>query len=112
MILYHNPRCRKSREALNLLSERGINPTIVEYLKVPLSSDELKDLSKKLGKDPINWIRKNEEEYKSFFKGKDMSNDDWFKAIAKYPKLMERPILLNGDKAVVGRPPEDVLKIV
>lgn len=112
MKIYHNPRCRKSRETLNLLQEKGNNPDIVEYLINPPSKDELKEIVGMLGISPYELIRRGEAEFKDNFKGKDLSDDQWIDAMIQYPKLIERPIVINNNKAALGRPPENVLEII
>lgn len=111
MEFYHNPRCGKSRTALKLLNEKGIEPEIREYLKTPPSADEIKSLLKKLGIKAHDLIRTGESIYKENFKGKELSEDQWIKAMADFPILIERPIYIKGDKAVIGRPPENVLDL-
>ena len=106
--IYHNPRCSKSRQALTLVRESGKNFEVVEYLKTPPSKEELKDIVKKLGVHPEELVRKNESIYKESFKGKDLSDEQWLEILSKNPKLIERPIVIKDDKAVVGRPPEAV----
>lgn len=108
MIIYHNPRCRKSRETLEILREGGVEPEIVEYLKDPLTVDELRTLVDKLRIDAFDLIRKGESIYKEEYKGKDLSEEEWLLAMAENPVLMERPVVVKGDKAVLGRPPENV----
>lgn len=111
--IYHNPRCSKSRQALALLNDNGVEPEIIEYLKTPLSESELRDLAHllKISDKPLDMMRVKEAEFKeNDLKGAD--NDTLFKAMADFPKLMERPIIVNGDKAVVGRPPENLLDII
>ena len=105
---YHNPRCRKSREALSILEEHTDDIEIVEYLKEPPSEVELKSIIGRLGIGAIELIRKGEDDFKINFKGQDLSEGEWIKAMVKYPKLMERPIILKGDRAIIGRPPENV----
>lgn len=112
MEFYHNSRCRKSREALALLEEKGIDLNVVQYLKDPLSEEVLKSIISKLGISPLDLVRKGEAVYKEQFKGKNFSDDQWIKIMIENPKLIERPIFVNGDNAVIGRPPEDVLRIV
>lgn len=112
MKFYHNPRCRKSREALALLEDKGISPNIIEYLKDPLNAAELSALLKKLDMKAEDLIRKGEDIYKSEYKGKELSESQWIEAMVKHPKLIERPILVNGKQARVGRPPETVLEII
>lgn len=108
MKIYHNSRCRKSRETLQLIEESGTEPQIIEYLKTPLTKAELKKLLKMLGISAEQLIRKQEVEYKENYKGKNLSEDQWIDAMIKDPKLMERPIVVKGDKAILGRPPENV----
>jgi arsenate reductase len=110
--IYHNPRCRKSREALELLQKKGVPLRVVEYLKHPLRFDELKKLRKKLGLPPSAWVRKGEKEYKEAGLGPQSSEDDFLRAMAEHPILMERPIVVRGEKAVVGRPAERVLELI
>jgi len=111
--LYHNPRCSKSRETLNLLQERGIEPEIREYLQDVPSAEELGELLQKLGIGARDLLRKKEAEYKEAGLD-DTSLDDAavIDAMTRYPKLIERPILINGDRARIGRPPESVLEIL
>lgn len=109
--IYHNPRCGKSRSALALLRERGIEPTIVDYLKTPPTRDELRALVAKLGIAPEQLVRKGEDVYKEKFKGRTLTDEQWLDALAAYPILIERPIVVKGNRAVIGRPPERVLEI-
>ena len=106
--VYHNPRCSKSRLALQYLDEKGASYETIEYLKDLPSKGELKAVLKKLGISAESLIRKNEADYKDNFKGKEMSEDQWINAMLKYPKLIERPIVIKGDKAVVARPAEEI----
>lgn len=111
--IYHNPRCTKSRQTLELLEKRGIKPKIVEYLVNPPSETELKRLLKLLGISPRELLRTKEEEYKKAKLDKpDVTDAEIVRAIVKYPRLMERPIVVAGNKAALGRPPENVLKII
>ena len=110
--LYHNPRCSKSRAALALLQERGITPRIVEYLKTPLDARALGTLLGQLGMQPAELLRTGEPVYKSDYAGKSLGAAGWIEAMASHPILMERPIAVRGDKAVVGRPPEKVLELL
>jgi arsenate reductase len=111
MKILHNPRCRKSRETLQILKDNQINPEIIEYLKNPPSKNELKDVLSLLGKSPNEIIRKGEKEFKENFKGKEMTDDEWIDAMLKFPKLIERPIVISEKRAVIGRPPENVKKL-
>jgi len=110
--LYHNPRCSKSRAALALLQERGIEPRIVEYLKTPPSASQLAALVDKLGIEPEALVRKGEEEFKQRYQNRILNADEWLAALAQYPILIERPIAVRGSRAVIGRPPERVLELV
>jgi len=113
VVIYHNPRCSKSRQTLELIKSNDINPTIVEYLKNPLAKDEVEVLLKKLDCKISDVIRKNEAEYKEIIsKNPDLSDDEKINAIVEVPKLLERPIVVVGNKAVIGRPPENVLEII
>lgn len=112
MNFYHNARCTKSREALQLLQDKNINPEIIEYMKEPLTPADLEDILDKLDMDAIDLVRKKEAIWKEEFADKELTEDEVILAMIEYPQLMERPILVNGDKAKVGRPPEDVLEIV
>lgn len=110
--IYHNPRCRKSREALSLLQEKEESIAIREYLKDPPSKADLSQMVAVLGIKPHDLVRKGEEEYKEHYKGRELSDSEWLDAMIAYPKLIERPIVINKDKAVIGRPPENVLSIL
>ena len=110
--IYHNPRCRKSREALEIIRQAGYEPMIIEYLQDPPSYQELKDMLKKMGKKPEEIIRKGEAIFKDNYKGKNLSDDEWIKVLIKNPKLIERPIVVNGEKVALGRPPENVRSIM
>lgn len=112
MKIYHNSRCSKSRSALSILQEKQLDVKVVNYLETPPSIKEIKDILKKLGIKAEELVRKGEKEFKENYKGKELTEDEWINAMAKYPKLIERPIFVNGDKAVVGRPPEKVLEII
>jgi len=110
--IYHNPRCMKSRQTLQLLNEKGIEPVIIEYLKDVPSADELKAVLKKLGIPAEKLLRKNELIFKEHFLGKDLSENEWVEAMISFPKLIERPIVVKDKKAALGRPPEKVLEIL
>lgn len=111
--IYHNPRCGKSRQTLQLLQEQGIEPEIIEYLKTPHSVQELDDILQKLGMEPRELMRKNEAEYKA--NGLDDASLDrqaLITAMVNHPILIERPIVIANGKAAIGRPPEAVLAIL
>ena len=110
--IYHNPRCSKSRQTLALLQEQGIDPVIIEYLNSPPSEAGLDNILTMLGKEPAELLRTGEDEYKQHFKGRDLSRAEAISLMVQYPKVIERPIVVNGSKAAVGRPPESVLEIL
>lgn len=112
--ILHNPRCSKSRQTLALLNEKGIEPVIIEYLKTPLSLEELKTLAKQLGQvSPIDMMRTKEPEFKILKdQNAHLTDDILFAAMTNTPKLIERPIVIHNDKAAIGRPPERVLDIL
>ena len=112
LIIYHNNRCSKSRSACSIAEQKGLRPQIVEYMKTPLSEVELKSLLKKLNIKAEELVRKGEEVYKEKFKGQSFSEKEWIKILAENPVLIERPIVVNGNKAVIARPPEVLLEII
>jgi len=111
--IYHNPRCSKSRQTLQLIHDADAEVEVVEYLKAPLTEDELREVLTNL-KLPVEYlIRKNEELYKAEFKGKEYTDDEWIKILVEHPTLMERPIVINEDgETILGRPPENVSKLL
>lgn len=111
--LYHNPRCSKSRGALELLRERGIEPQIVAYLDTPPSADELRELLRMLGVSARQLLRTGEEEYaKLGLSNPALDEDTLIEAMVQHPRLIERPIFVHGGRAVLGRPPEQVLTLL
>ena len=110
--IYHNPRCSKSREGLEIIKDSGAEFTIREYLKEELSTEELSSLVKKLNIAPIQLVRTNEKIWKDEFKNKDLSDEELIAVMQKNPKLIERPIVEKNDQAVIGRPPSDIKKII
>ena len=112
-IIYHNPRCSKSRQVLQLLREAGIEPTIVEYLKTPPEKDTLKNISQLLGLRPKDFVRKIEKDFKDNDLSKSLEDDDKIiDAMLLFPRIIERPIVVSKGKAVIGRPPENVQKLI
>lgn len=110
--IMHNPRCSKSRQTLSLLREKGVEPKIVEYLETPPNADEFKAILSKLGLGPRDVIRRGENIYKDLeLADPDLSDEALVTAMVANPILIERPIVVNGDKAAIGRPPENVLQI-
>jgi arsenate reductase len=113
LTLYHNPRCSKSRSALELLEARGLAPTIVRYLDTPSDAPQLQDLLRKLGIGARQLLRTGEDDYKTLnLADSSLSDEQLIAAMVAHPKLIERPILIAGDKAAIGRPPENILEIL
>lgn len=113
LTLYHNPRCSKSRGALDLLEARGLAPTVVRYLETPPDVATLKALLDKLGMPPRQLLRTGEDDYAQLnLADPTLGDAQLIDAMATHPKLIERPILVAGDKAVIGRPPEKILEIL
>lgn len=110
--IYHNPRCTKSRQGIAFLEENEIKFEVVKYLENNPSKEELKHILKLLGFSPIELVRKNEAIWKEQFKGKDLSDEAIIDAMLANPKLIERPIISNGTKAVIGRPTENIKSIL
>ncbi|MDA0748697.1 MAG: arsenate reductase (glutaredoxin) [bacterium] len=113
VVMYHNPKCSKSRQTLQLLREQGIEPRIVEYLKTPLDEDTLAHILGMLGMDPIDLIRKTEDEYQELgLEEKKADRKALIRAMISHPILIERPIVMIGNQARIGRPPESVLEML
>ncbi len=110
--IYHNNRCGKSRDALAILTEKNVEFKVVDYLKNPPTTKELESILRKLNMAPIDLIRKGEAIYKENYKDKTFTNAEWIQIIVNNPILIERPIIINSDKAVIGRPTENVLAIL
>ncbi len=110
--IYHNPRCSKSRQGLALLEASSQEFEVIKYLDQPLSSEDLKAIVSKLGIKPLELIRKNEAIWKSDYKGKTLTDDAIIEAMVATPKLIERPIVVNGTQAVIGRPTELISDII
>ena len=113
VVIYHNPRCSKSRQTLELLQARGVQPKIVEYLKTPPTQAELKRILKLLDLEPRALMRTKEDEYRTAgLDNSALKRDELIRALHEHPKLIERPIVLANGKAALGRPPEQVLEIL
>lgn len=114
MVIYHNPRCSKSRQCLALIEEKSNSKAleVVKYLETPFSKEQLKNVIELLGITPIELVRKNEKIWKEEFKGKELSDEEIVEAMILHPKLIERPIVVHGTKAIIGRPPEKVLDLM
>ncbi|WP_298607557.1 arsenate reductase (glutaredoxin) [uncultured Thiothrix sp.] len=111
--IYHNPRCSKSKQALELLEEEGVTPDVINYLNKPPSADKLRELLGMLGIGARGLLRKSEQEYADLnLADSSLSEDQLIQAMVKHPKLIERPIVVAGGKAVIGRPPEKVLDLI
>jgi arsenate reductase len=110
--IYHNPRCGKSRNTLAIISDKGLDVSVIEYLKTPPTKEELKAVVNKLGIKPEQLLRKGEAVFKEKYKGKELSDAEWIEAMVANPILIERPIVIKGNKAVIGRPPENVLELI
>ncbi|MEX1032375.1 MAG: arsenate reductase (glutaredoxin) [Cellvibrionaceae bacterium] len=111
--IYHNPRCSKSRQTLAILQDKGIEPEVVEYLETPPDAATLKQLLKKLGMGPRDLMRKGEDAFKdNKLHRPELSDDQLIDYMVRYPKLIERPIVVKGNRAVLGRPPENVLDLI
>ena len=112
MEIYHNPRCQKSRQTLKILQEAKVDFEIRKYLDDPPTVDELRAVLEKLDIQPQALIRKNEEVYKNEFKGQDLSDEEWIEVMVANPRLIERPIIIQGERAVLGRPPANVRELL
>ena len=111
--IYHNPKCSKSRQTLELLVKQGIKPVINDYLKIPPTAEQIKEILKKLGYAPRDLMRKKEAPYTEHsLDNPSLSGDDLIEFMIKHPVLIERPIVLTNEKAAIGRPPEKVLEIL
>jgi arsenate reductase len=110
--IYHNPRCSKSRNTLALLRENGVEPEIVLYLETPLTAPQIRDLLSKLGIEAADLVRRGETEYQQQGLSEESTAEDYIAAMAACPRLMERPVVVCGSKAVLGRPPENVLDLL
>lgn len=112
MKIYHNPRCSKSRQGLEILQNSNLQFETIKYLDTPVSETELTEIIQLLGIAPINLVRKNEAIWKENFKGKELTDAQIIMAMVDNPKLIERPIVINNGKAVIGRPPELIKTIL
>ena len=110
--IYHNPICRKSREGLQYLEDKGVDFTVVEYLRTPISREELKILLVKLNKRPVEIVRTSEDEFKAKLKGKNFTDEEWITILLENPKLIQRPIVTNNHKAVLAQPAEEIDRLL
>lgn len=111
IIIYHNPKCSKSRKTLEYIKDKNINPIIKFYLEEGITEKEIKNIVKILGIKPIELVRQQEEEFKGY-ENQDLSDEEVFNLLIKYPRLIERPIVISDNRAILGRPPEKVLDII
>ena len=112
MKIYHNPRCRKSREGVKYLESKKINFEVIDYIKNNLSSEQIRNILKKLQLKPIELVRKSEAIWKEKYKGKDFTDEQLIKIMSNEPKLIERPIIFSEKLAVIGRPAENIDKLL
>ncbi|WP_299895891.1 arsenate reductase (glutaredoxin) [uncultured Aquimarina sp.] len=110
--IYHNPRCSKSRQCIAILEDKKEDLEIIKYLDTPLTENKLKDIINLLDIKPIELVRTNEAIWKQEFKGKEIKDDELIRIMVSHPKLIERPIVIKNNKAIIGRPPEKVLDIL
>lgn len=111
-VIYHNPRCSKSRNTLALLEENGVSPEVVLYLETSPDAAEIQGLLDKLGMRASELVRRGEDEYKASGLSRDSGDEEILAAMAAHPRLIERPIVVRGERAVLGRPPENVLALL
>jgi arsenate reductase len=112
IVIYHNTRCSKSRSVCEIVADKAIKARIVEYLQTPPSREELRDLLNKLGMKPSELIRCGEDVFKENYAGKTLDEEQWLDALVAHPILIERPIIVRGNRAIIGRPPERVLELL
>lgn len=112
MKIYHNPRCSKSRETLAIIEASGVEPEVILYMDKSIKQAELKRILTKLGMKASQLVRKSEKLYKENFKGESINESKWIKILSENPKLIERPIVVKGGKAIIGRPPETVQELL
>jgi arsenate reductase len=110
--IWHNNRCSKSRDSLNLLHEKNESIELFEYLKNPPTVDQISEVLQKLKIPAIELVRKNEEVFKTTFKDKNLTEEEWIQVFVEYPVLIERPIVIKGNRAVIGRPIEKVIELL
>ena len=110
--IYHNPRCKKSRAGLQYLKDKNVEFEVVEYLKDPLSRDELKDILVKMNKKPADIIRTQEEIYRKNFRGREFTDDEWVAILLEHPRMIQRPLVVKAYKALLGDPAENIENIL
>ena len=112
LTILHNPRCSKSRQTLEIIHQKGVKPEVIKYLETPPSASEIKQLLKLLNLKADDIMRIGEDDYKQQIKNKQLSESEKIDLLVKFPKIIERPIVFNDKKAIIGRPPENVLKLL
>ncbi len=112
MRIYHNPRCKKSREGLQFIRDKGLEAQVIDYIKNPISENELQEIVMKLGKKPIEIVRTQEEYYRKNLKGCNFTDEEWIKILVENPKLIQRPIVVEKHKAVIAQPPENINQLL
>ena len=112
MKIYHNPRCAKSRAGLKYLEEKGFEIEVKKYMTDGISEKELREILEKTGKKPFELVRTQEKSYREKYQGKEFSDDQWIKIMEENPHLLQRPLVINGNKAVLANPPEEIERIL
>jgi arsenate reductase len=110
--IYHNPKCRKSRAGLQYLQEKGLEISVVEYLRNPFTREQFKDLLMKLNMRPVEIVRTQEDEYKEKLKGRTFTNEEWITILLENPKLIQRPIVVKNHKAVLAQPADEIERLL
>ena len=110
--IYHNPKCRKSRAGLQYLQDKGLEYTVVEYLKTPFTREQLKELLMKLNMKPEEIIRTSEDDFKAKFRGKNFTDEEWITILLENPKLIQRPIVAKNHKAVLAQPADEIDRLL
>ncbi len=110
--IYHNPKCRKSRAGLQYLQDKGLEYTVVEYLKKPFTREQFKDLLMKLNMKPDEIVRTHEDDFKAKLKGKTFTDEEWITILLENPKLIQRPIVVKNHKAVLGQPVDEIDRLL
>lgn len=112
VVIYHNARCSKSRSACEIVAAQGVTAQIIEYLKTPPTKEELRGLLNKLGMRPADIVRRGEDVFKEIYAALTLDDEQWLDALVAHPILIERPIVVRGERAVIGRPPEKVMELL
>lgn len=110
--IYHNPKCRKSRAGLQYIQDKGLEYTVIEYLKTPFSREQFKELLMKLNMRPVEIVRTQEDEFKEKLKGKTFTDEEWITILLENPKLIQRPIVVKNHKAVLGQTGDEIDRLL